>query len=207
MAQRLAFVWLSGRLLLALCVPASTTWANDCQEMSAAAVASETMAAPGQQLLGQGVALFDPKHLKMTAQVLQSALFAERPKPNKRVLAHKYLTFEFCSNGESARCGAEFDAAFLVRPSFSLDVYEIQNTPWRDVYRKSQTRWAARCEKQLAPIQSGLNAGMFALNSVVIMGISPLMPAEPESGLPLAKSAVPTLVPQSNVRLRVSPLG
>ena len=205
MARRLAFVRLSGGLLLALCVPASTTWANDCQEMSAAAVAPETMAAPGRQLLGQGVALFDAKNLKMAERALQSALFAGLPNPHERVLAHKYLAFVFCSNGESARCEAEFDAAFLARPSFSLDAYEIQNTPWRDAYRKSQTRWAARCAKQLAPIQSGLNAGTFALNSAVIVGISPLMPAAAGSGLSLAKSAVPALLPQSNLRLRVSP--
>lgn len=205
MGRRLAFGRLSRCLLMALSLPATTTWANDCQETSPVAAATESAAAPGRQFLSQGVALFDAKNLKMAERALQSALFAGLPNPHERVLAHKYLAFVFCSNGETARCEAEFDAAFLTRPSFSLDAYEIQNTPWRDAYRKSQTRWAAHCGRLLAPIQSGLNAGTFALNSTVIVAISPLMPAAAAFGSSLAKSAAPTLLPQTNVRLRVSP--
>jgi hypothetical protein len=205
MARRLAFGRLSGRLLMALWLPATTTWANECQEASPTAPVTESAAAPGRQFLSQGVALFDAKNFKMAERALQSALFAGLPNPHERVLAHKYLAFVFCSNGEASRCEAEFDAAFLARPSFSLDAYEIQNTPWRDAYLKSQTRWAAHCGKQLGPIQSGPNAGTFALNSTVIVAISPLMPAAMGFGSSSAKSKVPYLLPSSNVSLRVSP--
>lgn len=205
MLPRLTLGRLSGLLLLALWLPATSTRANDCQEVPAIGAAPQNAAAPGRQFLGQGVALFDAKNLKMAERALQSALFTGLPDPQERVLAHKYLAFVFCSNGEAARCESEFDAAFLVRPSFSLDAYEIQNTPWRDSFRRSQARWAAHCAKQVPSGQTGPNAVGFALNSTVIVAISPLMPAVGGPGSPLIQASVRAPLPHSNVHLRVSP--
>ena len=206
MAQRLAFGGLCGCLLVALWMPASAARANDFQESSAVVAVPENAAAPGRQFRGPGVDLCDTQNLKMAERAVQSLLFAGLPDPHEGALAHKYMAFVFRSNGESARCEAEFDAAFLVRPAFSLDVYGVQNTPWRDVYRNSQTLWTARCGKALVPLRPGLNTGTFALNSAVIVAISPLMPAA-AVGLRslLVQAAEIAPLPQSSVRLRVSP--
>jgi hypothetical protein len=93
--------------------------ANDCLETPAAA-ATEGAAAPGRQLLGQGIALFDAKNFKMAERALQSALFAGLPDRQERASAHKYLAFVFCSNSEWARCEAEFDSAFSARAEHAL---------------------------------------------------------------------------------------
>lgn len=205
------------KLLVATCLlcalwsaPQVHALANDCLE-TPAAVATEGAAAPGRQLLGQGIALFDAKNFKMAERALQSALFAGLPDRQERASAHKYLAFVFCSNSEWVRCEVEFDSAFSARPSFTLEAYEMQNTPWRDAYLRAQNRWASRCGRPA--LASSASAGGtaaasgFALNSAVIVAITPLLHQAP-AGMRLsaaAPAAEHDAHSNSNVRLRVSP--
>jgi hypothetical protein len=184
--------------------------ANDCLETPAAA-ATEGAAAPGRQLLGQGIALFDAKNFKMAERALQSALFAGLPDRQERASAHKYLAFVFCSNSEWARCEAEFDSAFSARPAFTLEAYEMQNTPWRDAYLRSQNRWASRCGRPALASSASAGAAMaaasgFALNSSVIVAVTPLL-LQASAGMrpSAAPAAERDTHSSSNVRLRVSP--
>lgn len=200
----LAATCLLGALLPRAQVHAS---ANDCLE-APAAVASEGAAAPGRQLLGQGIALFDAKNFKMAERALQSALFAGLPDRQERASAHKYLAFVFCSNSEWARCESEFDAAFLARPSFALEAYEMQNTPWRDAYLRSQNRWASRCGRPALASSGGgaaVAASGFPLSSSVIVAITPLPQAPAGTRLAAPPAAEHETRSNSNVRLRVSP--
>jgi hypothetical protein len=189
--------------------------ANSCQDVPDE-VSGDRASAPGRPMLGQGIALFDAKNFKQAERALQSALFAGLADSQERASAHKYLAFVLCSNSEWSRCEAEFDSAFSVRPSFALEAYEIQNTPWRDAYLRAQNRWAARCGRAAlsaspppAPMPAGAKRAVtgFALNSSVIVGITPLlltpMPGRPGAVTP--PSSDRDLSSDTNVKLRVSP--
>jgi PEGA domain len=187
--------------------------ANDCQDHPPEPSAADRAAAPGRPMLGQGIALFDAKNFKQAERALQSALFAGLPDRQERASAHKYLAFVSCSNSEWSRCETEFDSAFSARPSFALEAYEIQNTPWRDAYLRAQNRWAVRCGRgalaalPASPMGTKPATSGFALNSSVIVGITPLalmqMGGRPGAAAPLlSERDVPS---DSNVKLRVSP--
>jgi hypothetical protein len=208
---------LSTLWMMMACSSPIQTQANGgaCLDVPEAASGDRT-AAPGRPMLGQGIALFDAKNFKQAERALQSALFAGLPDSQERALAHKYLAFVSCSNSEWSRCEAEFDSAFSARPSFALETYEVQNTPWRDAYLRAQTRFAARCGR-VASSASPSTATMpgvaksaasgFALNSTVIVSITPLlltpMPTRPGAVAPLPSER--DLPSDSNVKLRVSP--
>jgi PEGA domain len=190
--------------------------ATDCQDPPEA-VGAERAAAPGRPMLGQGIALFDAKDFKQAERALQSALFAGLPDRRERASAHKYLAFVSCSQSEWSRCEADFDSAFAALPTFALEPYEMQNTPWRDAYLRAQNRWAGRCGRvALAPVPASpsspegtrpATAG-FALNSAVIVGITPLplvAAGAARVGGALPSQSVRSAAPDSNVKLRVSP--
>ena len=208
---------LSTLWMLAACSsPLQAQANNECQDPTEVAGADRA-ASPGRPMLGQGIALFDAKNFKQAERALQSALFAGLPDRQERASAHKYLAFVSCSNSEWSRCEAEFDSAFSARPSFALDAYEIQNTPWRDAYLRAQNRWAARCGRVALAASPALPASPmgakpatpgFALNSSVIVGITPLALVQ-MAGRP-GGTAAPLLSERdapsdSNVKLRVSP--
>jgi PEGA domain len=214
-ALRRLVTGLSTLWLLAACSsPLQAQANNDCQDPTEAA-GVDRAPAPGRPMLGQGIALFDAKNFKQAERALQSALFAGLPDRQERASAHKYLAFVSCSNSEWSRCEAEFDSAFSARPSFALETYEIQNTPWRDAYLRAQNRWAARCGRvaltplsplPASPVGAKPAASGFALNSTVIVGVTPLLLA-PMSGRAAAAplSSLRDVPSDSNVKLRVSP--
>ncbi|MFY3384146.1 PEGA domain-containing protein [Paracidovorax sp. MALMAid1276] len=200
-------------LCLWLCATAAVA-APDCEEPPA--VESRVGdAASGRQLLGQGIALYESRRLDQAEKALQASLFAGLPDRRERATAHKYLAFVFCTHKEWARCDAAFDAALDARPSFALAEYELQGTPWRDAYHRAQGKRGWRCSHAGAGTAdgrrtTGTSSGSFALNSTVIVAITPLLPA---AGLPVphdgasTSTALARLRPRSenNLQLRVAP--
>lgn len=193
-----------------------TQAATDC-ERPAPELRQASGVSAGRPSLGDGVALFDARKLKLAERALQSALFLGLADSQEQATAHKYLAFVFCSNGEWQRCETAFDAALALRPTLSLEARELEGAPWREVYLRSMAKAAPRCGPTGAG--AGSNAGVaraiqdqpyaFALRSAVIVGIVPLLPV---SALPVARSAsvaqpFESMMPRSgnNVRLRVSP--
>lgn len=157
-------VWISGT---------AVARENDCAESPLVTSA----ASPGRSMLGEGIALFDAKKFKQAERALQAALFAGLGNTQERASAHKYLAFVSCSQKEWSRCEAEFQAAFAARPSFSLDAYEIQGTPWRDAYLRARSQWGGRCAGAFSGSTSSLlgpASQSFALNSSVVVSITPL---------------------------------
>ncbi len=211
LALGLSTLW----MMMACSSPIQAQANNSCQDAPEAA-SGDRAAAPGRPMLGQGIALFDARNFKQAERALQSALFAGLTDGQERASAHKYLAFVSCSNSEWARCEAEFDSAFSARSSFALEAYEVQNTPWRDAYLRAQNRWAARCGRaalsastSTATPPSGTKPGAsgFALNSAVIVGITPLL-LTPMPARPGAAALLPSergLPSEINVKLRVSP--
>lgn len=185
-----------------------------CDEPAIADTRS-TDSASGRQLLGQGISLYNSRKLDMAEKALQASLFAGLTDRRERSTAHRYLAFVYCSNQEWARCDAAFEAAFEASPSFALEEYELQGTPWRDAYLKVQGKRGSECSRSLNRLgarerTADGNPLNFSLNSSVIAAITPLLPATgyltPAGGSalsPLGSRALPRS--DNNVQLRVSP--
>ncbi len=187
---------------------------TDCEEQ----LSTDTRAADaasGRQLLGQGISLYESRKLDQAEKALQASLFAGLPDRRERATAHKYLAFVFCTNKEWARCDAAFDSALEARPSFALEDYELQGTPWRDAYLKAQAKRGWRCGRALAgtggakgPVNTP--TGSFALNSTVITAITPMLPLagfQPLPGGAMTQTSLARYKPRSenNLQLRVAP--
>lgn len=187
---------------------------TDCEEpLSTDTRAAD--AASGRQLLGQGISLYESRKLDQAEKALQASLFAGLPDRREKATAHKYLAFVFCTNKEWARCDAAFDAALEARPSFALEEYELQSTPWRDAYLKAQAKRGWRCSRALPGTGSARSPGnsptnSFALNSTVITAITPLfpLPGYPSSTSgSMSQASLARYKPRSenNLQLRVAP--
>ena len=185
--------------------------ASDCDEKPMSAKPDAALANTGRQYLGQGIALFDAKDFQTAERAFQSALFAGLPDTQERASAHKYLAFIYCSNGEGKRCEAEFDAAFSVRPSFKIDGYELNNTPWRSAYFRSQARWATRCGRPVldASADSAPSGAAARLPDPALVSPTPRAPTVQASGsVPVsALFKTPDRDAAFNVRIRLSPWG
>lgn len=192
--------------------------AADCQR-AAPETASGSAVSAGRPSLGDGMALFDARELKLAERALQSALFLGLADGQEQAQAHKYLAFIYCSNSEWLRCETAFDAAFELRPAFSLEARELEGAPWREVYWRAQAKSAQRCGQP--PSGAGSSGAAlpaatqqpyaFALHSAVIVGVLPLLPvAAPQamrSGTAAAALSAEARAPGfgNNVRLRVFP--
>ncbi|MFN3438425.1 MAG: PEGA domain-containing protein [Acidovorax sp.] len=202
------------RVALCLWACAGAAFAStDCDE-SASSDMRGADSASGRQLLGQGISLYDSRRLDMAEKALQASLFSGLPDRRERSTAHRYLAFVYCTNKEWARCDAAFDAAFEARPSFALEEYELQGTPWREAYLKAQGKRGLRCTRPLHSSagnqrNADANPHSFSLNSTVITAITPLLPStgylQMSNGAP--SSATLGARPRSdhNIQLRVSP--
>ncbi|GKS76673.1 PEGA domain-containing protein [Acidovorax sp. SUPP950] len=187
--------------------------AADCDEKPAPGRSETAPVNTGRQYLGQGIALFDAKDFQTAERAFQSALFAGLPDGQERASAHKYLAFIYCTNGEGKRCESEFDAAFAVRPSFKIDGYELNNTPWRSAYFRSQARWATRCGKPVldASVDPATTPGTARAAEAVTAAAVPasrMTAAQTSNSVPVSalfKTAEKDAA--FNVRIRLSPWG
>lgn len=174
-------------------------------------------ASAGRQHLGQGISLYESRKLVQAERALQAALFAGLTDKGEQATAHKYLGFIYCTNQEWARCDVAFESALAARPSFTLEEYEVKGTPWRDAYLKARGRSRSDCPNTppsaYAPGPGGMDTQTFALNSRVIISITPLLaPANFQSlrfseatgaGRLAAQARAPRA--DNNVQLRVAP--
>lgn len=186
----------------------------DCEDLPTPDARSVDAVA-GRQLLAQGISLFESRKLDQAERALQASLFAGLPDLREKATAHKYLAFVYCTNKEWTRCDAAFGAALDSRPSFALEEYELQGTPWRDAYLKAQSKRGLRCGRT-SPVQGNApryaiaEAMGFSLNSSVITAITPLMSAaaSPPSHNSMSGStsfARYRLRSENNLQLRVTP--
>lgn len=203
--------------VLCFCMFAGAATASaDCNDPPATEARGPESAA-GRQYLGQGISLYDSRKLDLAEKALQASLFAGLSDRRERSTAHKYLAFVYCSNQEWTRCGAAFDAAFEARPSFALEEYELQNTPWRETYIRAQEKRSWQCSRPLNSLGGSArrapataNPYVFSLNSTVITAITPLLPTAGGSSLldPAPSSALGARKPlrnENNVLLRIFP--
>lgn len=202
---------------IAICLWLGATGAvasTECEEPLAADTRGPD-AASGRQLLAQGISLYESRRLDQAERALQASLFAGLPDPREKATAHKYLAFVYCTNKEWARCDTAFDAALDSRPSFALEDYELQGTPWRDAYLKAQSKRGWRCNRAGpnpagSPRPPSTPATSFVLNSTVITAVTPLLPVlatQPNSSEALPNGAFSRHRPRSenNLQLRVAP--
>ena len=207
-----------GACCLCLCLGLGTAIASvDCNEPSTPEARNSDSSA-GRQYLGQGISLYETRKLELAEKALQASLFAGLTDGRERSTAHKYLAFIYCTNREWTRCDTAFNAAFDARPSFTLEAYELQNTPWRDAYAKAYSQRGAKCGRSLASFNNSQgsspgnsNALTFSLNSTVITAITPLLAVagyltpsfDPTS--PMTLGVRRPMRSENNILLRVSP--
>lgn len=202
---------------IALCLSLGTTVASastGCEDPPSAD-SRAVDAAPGRQLLAQGVSLYESRRLDQAEKALQASLFAGLPDRREQATAHKYLAFVYCTNKEWARCDAAFDAALESRPGFTLEDYELQGTPWREAYLRAHGKRGGRCigienKASGAPHSPNSRALNFDINSTVISAITPLVPIagyQPQLTGSTANSPWPRHRTRSenNLQLRVAP--
>ena len=205
---------------------ASLRWIGFCLWLGATAAGASTEcdeplaadsrgvdAAPGRQLLAQGISLYESRRLDQAERALQASLFAGLPDHREKATAHKYLAFVYCTNREWARCDAAFDAALESRPSFSLEEYELHGTPWREAYLKAQGKRGGRCSRTGITAMRAASAptANFALNSTVITAVTPLLaaagyhPHQHSGALANAPMTTHRQRTENNLQLRVAP--
>lgn len=184
--------------------------AQPCDDMVSRVTESGTSA--GRAQLAQGIALYESKNLLMAERALQSALFTGLSDRSEQAAAHKYLAYIYCSRQEMSRCETSFEAAFVARPSFALQPFELQGTPWREAYLRAQQRAPTRC----LPSPAGQVAGqqniglphLFALHSTVIASATPLTPTAVSSStlIPQAPAGGKAVLPLGhNTRIQAKP--
>ncbi len=64
------------------------------------------------------------------------ALSLELASPRDRAAAHKHLAFIYCTSNRPVECEAEFRAARLDDPSFTLSKSEAGHPGWGQVYKR-----------------------------------------------------------------------
>ena len=64
------------------------------------------------------------------------ALSLELASPRDRAAAHKHLAFIYCTSSRPVECEAEFRAARLDDPSFTLSKSEAGHPSWGQVYKR-----------------------------------------------------------------------
>ena len=64
------------------------------------------------------------------------ALSLELASPRDRAAAHKHLAFIYCTSSRMVECEAEFRAARLADPSFTLSKSEAGHPSWGQVYKR-----------------------------------------------------------------------
>ena len=67
---------------------------------------------------------------------LTEALGLGLASPRDRAAAHKYLAFIYCTSSRLVECEAEFRAARLADPAFTLSKSEAGHPGWGQVYQR-----------------------------------------------------------------------
>lgn len=166
----------------------------------------------GRVQLAQGIALYEARNFLMAERALQAALFAGLSDRGEQASAHKHLAYVYCTRQELQRCEASFDAAFVARPAFNLQAFELQGTPWRDAYVRAFQRASTRCPVLRVENADKLSltnlAGGLILHSSVIAIATPLVVDGALNARFSAKSnypSKPSLPNGHNALIRVKP--
>jgi hypothetical protein len=96
----------------------------------------DLLARPAERsLLAALRAYEDALYVEAERQLVQ-ALSLGLEAPRDRAAAHKHLAFIYCTSNRPVECEAEFRAARLVDPAFTLTKSEAGHPSWGQVYKR-----------------------------------------------------------------------
>lgn len=134
MTRRLA----SNVAAAALALAGAFTLAGCAQIMPAPPSLVEMLARPAEKALLAGLRAYDDALYTEAQRYFFDALNLGMESPTDRAAAHKYLAFIYCTSKRLAECEAQFRAARLADPSFTLSKSEAGHPKWAEVYKRLQ---------------------------------------------------------------------
>jgi hypothetical protein len=96
----------------------------------------DMLALPAEKTLLAGLRAYDDAlYIEAERHFLQ-ALQLNLAAPKDRAAAHKHLAFIYCTSHRRADCEAQFRAARLADPAFTLSKSEAGHPSWSEVYKR-----------------------------------------------------------------------
>ena len=93
---------------------------------------------PAEKALLAGMRAYDDAQYPQAEQLLGQALSGGLASRRDQAAAHKYLAFIYCTSERMSGCEAEFRAARVADPNFTLSRSESGHPLWGPVYRRVQ---------------------------------------------------------------------
>ena len=108
-----------------------------CAQPAAAPTALvEIIAMPAEKALMAGLRAYEDAQYAEAQQHFNLALSLRLASPKDRAAAHKHLAFIYCTSQRRSECEAQFRAARLADPAFTLDKSEAGHPSWSEVYKR-----------------------------------------------------------------------
>jgi hypothetical protein len=95
----------------------------------------DLMARPAEKALLAGLRAYEDAQYAEAQKQLLEALKLRLEAPKDRAAAHKHLAFIYCTSNRTADCEAQFRAARLADPAFTLSKSEAGHPSWGEVYK------------------------------------------------------------------------
>jgi hypothetical protein len=95
----------------------------------------DIIALPAEKSLMAGLRAYEDAMYVEAERHFHHALSLRLASPKDRAAAHKHLAFIACTSSRRNECEAQFRAARLADPSFTLDKSEAGHPSWGDVYK------------------------------------------------------------------------
>jgi hypothetical protein len=96
----------------------------------------EILARPAEKALLAGLRAYDDALYVEAERHFNHSLSLRLSSPKDRAAAHKHLAFIYCTSNRRNECEAQFRAARLADPSFTLDKSEAGHPSWGEVYKR-----------------------------------------------------------------------
>ena len=107
-----------------------------CAPIAPAPALVDLLTQPAEKTLLTGLRAYDDAlYVEAERQLLQS-LNLGLASPRDRAAAHKHLAFIYCTSNRLTECEAEFRAARLADPAFTLSKSEAGHPGWGQVYQR-----------------------------------------------------------------------
>jgi Tfp pilus assembly protein PilF len=96
----------------------------------------EIIARPAERALMAGLRAYEDAFYVDAERHFNQALSLRLSSPKDRAAAHKHLAFIYCTSNRRSECEAQFRAARLSDPAFTLDKSEAGHPSWGEVYKR-----------------------------------------------------------------------
>lgn len=106
------------------------------QQPAAPPALVEMLAMPAEKALLAGLRAYEDAQYAEAQQQFNQALGLHLASPKDRAAAHKHLAFIYCTSNRKSECEAQFRAARVADPSFTLSKSEAGHPSWGEVYKR-----------------------------------------------------------------------